>query len=69
MIQWNSERKLLVDEMGLPLSITEAKELMALIEQHCANAPTTIFGHYTALIRKVAPEWERQFDKTEEDFK
>ena len=69
MIQWNSERKLLVDEMGLPISITDAKEIGALVEQHCAHDPMTIFGHYTSLIRKIFPEWEAEFAKTEEDFK
>jgi hypothetical protein len=68
MIQWDEEKGLLVDEMGLPVPLSVARQWRECIDHYCAQSPMFIFGHYVSMVRKRFPEFEGQFNKTEEDF-
>ena len=42
MIQWDPARKILTDNMGYPISLTEAKELMEQARQHLQKTPAQL---------------------------
>jgi hypothetical protein len=69
MYQWDDQLKMLVDEMGLPVSKSEAREWQQCIQLHLEHAPSFLFYSYLGEIAKRFPSMIGKTTKTEEDFK
>jgi hypothetical protein len=69
MLDWDDQLKMLVDEMGLPVSHSEVKELIECIQLHLSYPPSFIFYTYLGEIAKHHPTMVGKITKTPEDFK
>lgn len=62
MIQWDSERKVLVDYMGMPLSRTEAEELRKCITLHLKHSAADLAGVALKVTKERFPNMVEQIN-------
>ena len=67
-VQWSDEYQVLTDEMGLPISLTAAKEIIVLAKAHLKKSPVQIAISYEASMRKLYPGMAKQMDVTAHKF-
>lgn len=68
MYQWNEEHQCIVDAMGLPISRTQAKILLAQCEQHLARAPVELFEIHHREMLVLHPRMVHNMNLTIEDM-
>ncbi len=64
MIQWNDERQCMCDCMGLPISITEAEEIMAQLKKHIKQGAPKLLEAHNYLVEKYHPSWGEDFHRS-----
>lgn len=56
MIMWNTQFNCAVDDMGMPISLTQARESMKLLEAHLKNTPEQLAVATVAIGNTLYPE-------------
>ena len=67
-VQWSDEHQVLTDEMGLPISLTAAKEIIMLAKAHLKKSPLQLAISYEATLKKLYPGMAKQIDVTAHKF-
>lgn len=64
MIQWDDNRQMVVDEMGIPLSKKEAREWMEALRAHLKNTPKKLCAAAVDVLSQRYPNMVEQVDYT-----
>jgi hypothetical protein len=64
MIQWDEQYQCMCDCMGLPISITEAEEIMAQLKKHIKKGAPALLKVHKELIARHHPTWGDEFSRS-----
>ena len=68
MYEWNEQRECLVDYMGLPVSLTETKALLAQVKTHLKKTPEQLAEIATQVMAGRFPKTAKNNPPTVEEF-
>lgn len=56
MIAWNQQFNCAVDDMGMPISLSQARQAIALLEAHLKNTPEHLAVAVVSIGNSLYPE-------------
>lgn len=68
MIQWDEKNQAVVDEMGLPIPLSEAKSWLKALQKYARKEPDALVGLHNRILREIHPSWVGQIDATRESM-
>ena len=54
-VQWNTTHRVLCDEMGLPLTKEEVRDMELLVKAHLKTPPSKLLEARKALMKSIYP--------------
>jgi hypothetical protein len=68
VIQWDEKNQAVVDEMGLPVPLSVAREWSGRLTQYLTKDPDALVGLHVRILKEIHPTWVGQIEVTREDM-